>query len=167
MQNKYSTCHFPYQFDTLELDRRIVRAAVGFQVFIVFSGIYLLAFRGISAFLPLVLVFVIISFFIRLFVRHAQGALGTITADEVVVQASKFWEFYISTPSRRIPLNEFQKIMVEIIPSSVQAERILLIGKFGNPDILLARTNRGDGRILGKDLSCLLGIPYDEQLCPY
>jgi hypothetical protein len=94
-------------------------------------------------------------------------ARGTITANEVVVQARSFRELYISTPSRRIPLDEFQKIMVEINPFSVQAERILLIGKFGNPDILLARKNRGDGRILGKDLSCLLGIPYDERLVPY
>jgi len=74
MQNKYFTCQFPYHFDTLELDQRIVRAAVGFQVFIVFSGIYSLLFRGIGVLLPLVLVFVIVSFFIRLFVRHSQGA---------------------------------------------------------------------------------------------
>lgn len=173
MQNNNDPMNLPFNFDTLELGRKVFRIIFGAEFFIIiFGGGYCLFVSvNIISFLLLVFICILISFFTVLFVRNFKGACGTITDDNVLIKSNNIFGFFISESTRKIPNNYFDRIIVEIIPPSNEhtneAERVLLISKSGKVDILLAREKNGNGRILGKALNTRLCIPYEERLVSY
>jgi hypothetical protein len=44
---------------------------------------------------------------------------------------------------------------------------VILAGKEGTPDILIARTDHDAGCVLGRELAAALGLPYQEESAPY
>ena len=173
MQNNNFPVNLPFNFNTLELGQKIFRIIFGAEVFrILFGGgCFLFVSFNIISFLLLVFICILILFFAVIFVRNFKGACGTITDDSVLLKSNHIFGFFITESTRRIPINDFDRIMVEIIPPSNEhtneAERVLLISKSGDIDILLAREKNGNGQILGKALNNLLRIPYEERLVSY
>jgi hypothetical protein len=173
MQNINVPMNLPFNFDTLGLGRKIFQIIFGAELFIIiFGGGYCLFVSvNIIGFLLLLFICIFISFFTVIFIRNFKGACGTVTVDNVLLKSNHIFGFFNSESTRRIPINDFDRIIVEIIPPSNEhtneAERVLLISKSGKIDILLAREKNGNGRKLGKALNNLLRIPYEERLVSY
>jgi hypothetical protein len=164
----------PYEFDTSDIVKVILRAVLGLLLVVVVPGVVYSLFvshRTVAA-IQLLLVAAIIMYFGRLFLRNLIGSQGTITADAVEVQAGRLYGFRLAGPAGRYPTRQFASVRVERMstPIGVQGrghERVVLVGKAGTPDILIARTALDTGRTLGGEIAAVLYLPYQEQLAPY
>ena len=172
MQTGHSPNQLPYEFDTLALGRKIFRYLLGFQVFVIIPGagysFFVSGDRG--ALFSLLLSGVILAGFMRIYARHHNGVRGAITKDGVIVKADGVLEFSAAKPPRRIPLSDFQSVTVEISPFSEIGHgyaRVMLTGRIETAKIQIANENIEEGRSLGKALSGLLGLPYQERQTPY
>jgi hypothetical protein len=168
---------FPYDFDTSGVVKLIVRGILGLLCVVIIGIFYsLLISHDNTAALGLLLSAGIVGYFARLFLGNLIGVIGTITPDSVAVQPGVVWGIRLPGPAGRFPIERFEAVGVERvtnpigIPLETQVgphERVSLIGKQGTPDILIARTDRDAGRILGNELAVALKLPYQEQLAPY
>jgi hypothetical protein len=69
-------------------------------------------------------------------------------------------------------MKRFKAVRVERVPPPVEAqggphERVRLIGNDGTPDILIARTQRGAGVTLARELASDLKLAFEEVSLPY
>ena len=163
----------PYEFDTSGVVKVILRGVLGLLVVVLVGILYsLLVSHSIAAAIQLLLVAAVATYFGSLFLRNLTGSLGTITADAVVVQPGRLHGIQLAGPAGRFLISQFQAVRVERItnPTGIQIgphERVCLVGNKGIPEILIARTDRDAGRIVGNDLATALKLPYQEQLAPY
>ena len=164
----------PYRFDTSPVVKVILRGAVGLLLLVVVPGIlYSLIFsQNLVAITQLILVGAIGIYFARLILKNLEGSQGTISADTVVVSPANLYGISLAGLSGRFPINAFKGVRVQLISAPIDAqgrrhERVCLLGKNGTPDILVARTELGAGRSLGRDLSTALNLPYEEEAAPY
>ncbi len=167
----------PYEFDTSGVVRQIMGGVLGLLLVILVGVFYsLLVSHSVAAAVQLLLIAAIATYFGSLFHRNLTGSLGTITADAVVVRPGQLFGIRLESPAGRFPISQFQEVRVERIPIPIGIpietqirphERVCLVGKDGTPDILVARTDRDAGRVLGKELATALKLPYQEQIFPY
>ena len=164
----------PYRFDTSPVVKVILRGALGLLLLVVVPGIlYSLIFsRNLVAVAQLILVGVIGLYFARLILKNLEGGQGIISPDTVVVSPGNLYGIPLAGPSGRFPVNAFRAVRVQLISAPIEAqgrrhERVYFVGKDGTPDILIARTELGAGRSLGRDLSTALNLPYEEEMAPY
>ena len=164
----------PCRFDTSPVVKVIMRGALGLLLMVVVPGIlYSLIFsQNLVAVVQLTLVGAIGTYFARLIFKNLEGSQGTITADTVIVSPGNLYGIPLTGPSGRFPINAFKAVRVQLISAPLEAqgrrhERVCLLGKEGTPDILIARTELGAGRSLGRDFSLALNLPYEEELAPY
>ena len=167
----------PYQFDTSGVVKLIIRGMLGLLAVVFVGVIYsLLVSHDRTAALALLVCAAMLAYFGRLFLRHLIGSSGTIAADSVRVDSPRVLGFRLAGPAGQFPITHFSAVRVERvtnpigIPIETQVgphERVLLRGRQGTPDILIARTERDAGRTLGKELAIALKLPYQEQVAPY
>lgn len=164
----------PYRFDTSPVVKLILRGALGLILLVIVPGIlYSLIFsQNLVAVVQLFLIAAIGVYFTRLILKNLEGSQGTISADTVVVSPGNLYGIPLTGPSGRFPIDAFRAVRVQLISAPIQAqgrrhERVCLLGKDGTPDILVARTELGAGRSLGRDLSTALNLPYEEEPAPY
>ena len=165
----------PYEFDTSDTVKLIMRGALGLLAILLIGMFYsLFISRDTTAVLGLLLTAALVAYFSRIFLRHLVGSQGTITAQDVVVQPGQVWGLRLAGPAGRFPISQFQGVRVERItnPISIETqigphERVYLAGRSGAPDILIARTSCDAGRTLANELALALKLPYLEQIAPY
>jgi hypothetical protein len=164
----------PYQFDTSPVVKLILRGVLGLLVLVIVPGIgySLLVSRDLTAAAVLLVTGAIVLYFGRIFIKNLEATSGTITADQVIVEPGTLYGTSLRGPRGRFPIQQFSSVRVQRIPPSgdIQQgahERVILTGKAGTPDILVARTSDDAGRALGRDLSTALGLPYEEEVAPY
>ena len=163
----------PYRFDTVPVIQLILRGMLGLMLVVVAGLLYslLLSHDKVAA-LNLFLVSLLLLYFGRLFLRNLKTSRGTIDAREVVVEPGTLYGVRLQGPSGRFPLRNFAAVRVERAPPPVFAqggrhERVILAGKPGTPDILIARTSADTGRTLGRELAAAVGLPCREEGAPY
>jgi hypothetical protein len=167
----------PYEFDTSRVVKQIMGGVLGLLLVLLVGVLYsLLISHSTAATIQLLLIAAIAAYFGRLFLGNLTSSVGSITTDAVVVQAGELLGIRLSGPAGRFPISPFQAVRVERVPNPIGIpietqirphERVLLIGKTGTPDILIARTHLDAGRTLGNELATALKLPYQEQLFPY
>jgi hypothetical protein len=164
----------PYRFDTSPVVKLILRGVLGLLILVIVPGIgySLLLSHDRAAAVHLLVTGAIVMYFGRIFIKNLEATSGTITADHVVVEPGTLYGTSLRGPRGRFPIQHFSAVRVQRIPPSgdVQQgahERVILSGKAGTPDILVARTSGDAGRALGRDLSTALGLQYVEEVAPY
>jgi hypothetical protein len=167
----------PYDFNNSGVVILIMRGVLGLLVVLLVGVVYsLLVSHNIATTIQLLLITAIAAYFGRIFLKNLTGSRGTITADAVIVQPGQVFGIRLASPAGRFPIKQFQAVRVERItnpigiPPETQIgpyERVTLIGRTGTPDILVARTDRDAGRIVGGGLAAALRLPYQEQIAPY
>jgi hypothetical protein len=167
----------PYEFDTSGVVKQIMGGVLGLLLVVLVGVLYsLLISHSIAATVQLLLIAAIAAYFGRLFLRNLTGSVGSITTDAVMVQPGELLGLRLRGPAGRFPISQFQAIRVERVPNPLGIpintqiqphERVYLVGKKGTPDILVARTDRDAGRIVGNELATALRIPYQEEEFPY
>jgi hypothetical protein len=163
----------PYRFDTSAVVKLVLRGAGLLLVVIALGILYsLLVSHDRAAVLQLLVTGVIAGYFAWLFLRHLTATRGSITRDSVELEAVDLYGLRLKGPAGKFPLKAFSGVRVELAPPPVFAqggahERVILAGNGGVPDILVARTSRGAGRALGRDLAAATGLSYNEEAVPY
>jgi len=107
--------------------------------------------------------------FTRLLVKHQEGSVGTLSPDRVDVEPNVLFGVSLPGPNGSYPLDRFSAIRVEFRSGPIQPgvqggpnEVIWLVGRNGTPNVALARTDEGAGRIVGKQFGAALGLPVEE-----
>jgi hypothetical protein len=164
----------PYAFDTSPVIKLILRGVFGLLILVIVPGIvYSLLFsHNRAAALHLFITGGIVMYFGRIFIKNLEATSGIITADHVVVEPGTLYGTSLRGPRGKFPIQQFSSVLVQHIPPSgdIQQgthERVILTGKAGTPDILVARTSEDAGRALGRDLAAALALPYREETSPY
>ncbi len=163
----------PYEFDTSDVWRTILKGTFGLTLLTVLSLLYALLARQWDAAVPLALSSAMLFFLTRLFVRHQTGSVGTLSADRVVIQPNRLLWFSLPGPAGTYALDRFSAVRVDFSMGPLQPgvqggpnEVVWLVGRPGTPDIALARTNDGAGRGVGPELGALLNLPVEEVGVP-
>jgi hypothetical protein len=165
----------PFEFDTTPVVKVILRGVLGFAVLIVVPGILysLLVSHSLGATVAMLLVGAITAYFGRLFFLHLSGSAGIITNEGVEVHPSTLHGIPLPGPAGRFRMTQFSAIRVDRAfgpMDTMQApgwyERVWIVGSPGTPSILIARTDRGTGITLGKELARALRLAYEEATVP-
>jgi hypothetical protein len=173
IQKKLMKIALPYAFDTSKTGKLMIYGVVGLLAIVVIPGLIKFLFIAPNT-VGLIGVFCIggmLAFFGYILVKRLGGATGTITKQEIVVMPTTFWGVKSNEPERRFPLTQFRGVLVEQILWAADRfsphERVSLKGKEDCPAILIARTERQAGLILGRELGVLLDLPVEERLSSY
>jgi hypothetical protein len=100
--------------------------------------------------------------------------MGVISANTIEVSPAQLLGVNLTSPIGKFPISQFAEVRVELIPISFVNKnpnhpnaRVLIAGKTGTPNILIANSELNAGKVLGKHLADLLKLPYQEQLHPH
>jgi hypothetical protein len=163
----------PFRFDSAGVVTSIVRA-IGALLAVLAAGVLYLVFvrRNVAAASGLILVCGGVVLLARVALGNLEGTRGVITRDAVVLQRGSVFGIRRAGPAGSFPLGRFKQVRVDRVlpsadPSSHGHERVVLVGKDGTPEILLARSDLDVGRVLGRNLAAALQLPFDERLAPY
>ena len=159
----------PFEFDTSGPVTVVLRGVLGLLFVVVVPGVLysLLVSHNRAAVFALLIVAALTVYFGRLFLANLPGTRGTITAKAVIVQPGRVYGMRLAGPEGTFPIHQFKAVRVESALPPVHVigglhERVSLAGKNGTPDILIARTERGAGNALGRDLAAALKLPVEE-----
>jgi hypothetical protein len=163
----------PYEFDTSNVWRTILKGAFGLTALITLALLYTLASRQWGAAALLAVISAMLFFFTRLFFRFQTGSAGTLSADHVLIQPNKLLWFSLPGPVGTYTLDRFSAVRIEFSTGPIQPdvqggpnEIVWLVGRPGTPDIALARTQNGAGRGVGQEFGALLKLPVEEVGAP-
>jgi hypothetical protein len=163
----------PFRFDTAGVVTSIVRG-IGALFCVLAVGVLYLTFvrRDFASAGGLLLVSAGVLLFARVVLGNLEGTRGVLTRDSVVLQRGSVFGMRTAGPTGTFPLGRFKEVRVDrVLPSADTSshghERVVLVGKEGTPEILLARSDLDAGRVLGRDLAAALELPFDERLAPY
>jgi hypothetical protein len=163
----------PYHFDTSSVGKLILQGVLGLLLIVVSGLLYIVLVRrdalgavllGVVAMITLVLG--------RIFLNNLESSQGTITGDAVEVHPGNLHGVRLHGPAGRFPLGNFAAVRVERAPPLAWSpggpyERVILAGKPGTPDILIARSDHDAGVALGRELAAALRLPCQEERVAY
>jgi len=165
----------PYRFDTSSVWRTILKGAFGLNALIVFCILYtLMISRQWTTALGLTLMELVVFVFTRLFIRFQTGSVGTLSSDRVVIEPNALLGIALPGPKGTYTLDRFSALRVEFrsgparpdVQGGGPNELVWLVGKPGTPDIVLALTEDGAGRTVGREFGALLKLPVEEVGAP-
>jgi hypothetical protein len=163
----------PFDFDTSETPTLIVGGAGALLLVAIVGLLYSLLVSGsVGAAAAMLIVAALTIYFGRLFVANLEGVAGRISNGEVTVQRARVLGLPLAGQDGRFPVKQFKAVRVERLPPPADAqggphERVRLIGREGTPDILIARTQRGAGVTLARELAADLQLAFEEVSLPY
>jgi hypothetical protein len=168
------TIALPYRFDTATVWHTILKGAFALNAVLVI-GIAFKLFTGdwLPA-LGVVVMEAIVFGFTRLFLRFQSGSRGTLYRDRVEIQPNALFGIPLPGPRGVYARERFAAVRVELMMGSINVdgpsggphELLWLAGRDGTPDVLVARTDQGAGRVVGAELGTLLELPVDEKNAP-
>jgi hypothetical protein len=163
----------PYEFDTSDVWRTILKGAFGLTALIILMLLYTLASRQWGTAALLAVSSAMVFFFTRLFFRFQTGSAGILSADRIVIRPNKLLWFLLPGPMGTYTLDQFSAVRIEFSTGPIQPgvqggpnEVVRLVGRPGTPDIALARTQNGAGRVVGQEFGALLKLPVEEVGAP-
>jgi hypothetical protein len=165
----------PYQFDTSNTWRTILKGAFALNAVLGFGILYtLIVRREVGTSLGLALCELIVLGFTRLFIRYQEGSAGTLTSDRVVIAPNVLLGIPLPGPRGTYPMDRFSAVRVEFRSGAVSTspnaggphEVVWLVGRPGTPDIALALTQDRAGGAVGRELGALLKLPVEEVGAP-
>ena len=154
---------FPHEFDTSDVWRTIIKGVFALNTVIIAALLYsvLISHQWVVV-AQLALIEALLLVFARVCVRFQSGSIGTLRADRVVIQPNKLLWFKLPGPEGTYRLDRFSAIRVESsagpLGTSVPTrpyEVVWLSGRPGTPDIVLARTEKGAGEVVGREFGAL------------
>ena len=116
----------------------------------------------------------VVAGFTIIFLRKQEGSRGTLFRDRVEIEPNTVLGVPLPGPRGVYPLSQFRGVQVEIRLGAVSTspnaagphELVWLLGALGIPSVVLARTQDGAGRVFGRQLGTLLGMPVEELGAP-
>jgi hypothetical protein len=165
----------PYRFDTSSVWHTILKGAFGLNVVLICGLVFSVFARPWPHILGLAVIELAVFAFTRVFVRHQEGSMGTLTADAVDVEPNTVLGITLPGPRGTYTLDRFLAVRVEFrsAPITLDAatsggphEIVWLVGRPGTPDVAVARTDDGVGRNVGQELGALLKLPVEEVGAP-
>jgi len=124
--------------------------------------------------LGLTLMELVVFVFTQLFIRFQTGSVGTLSSDRVVIEPNALLGIALPGPKGTYTLDRFSALRVEFrfgparpdVQGGGPNELVWLVGKPGTPDIVLALTEDGAGRTVGREFGALLKLPVEEVGAP-
>ena len=168
-----SAIAMPYRFDTSAVWRTILTGAFGLNALLIICVAFCAIARPWPTTAALAGTELFVLVFTRLLIKHQEGSVGTLSPDRVDVEPNVLFGLSLPGPSGSYSLDRFSAIRVEFRSGPIQPgvqggpnEVIWLVGRNGTPDVALARTDEGAGRIVGKQFGAALGLPVEEVGAP-
>jgi hypothetical protein len=168
------TVTLPYGFNTSRIVEGVLKSAVALVVVVVVPGVLYSLFvsHSTAAAIQLLLIGALVIYFGTLVFRNLPGSRGAITATRIDVQPGRLFGLWMAGPKGTFAPEQFRVVRVERIFGPIGAlarwhERVWLLGRAGTPDILIARTERDAGTLIGHALATLLGLPYEDVAVPH
>jgi len=162
----------PYNFDTCNIWQSILRKGIWGVVVIAAGIVYSLALRHFAAVVQLSLCAALLLWFGRVFFKHSDGAIGTITQEGVVVHAGELYGHRLPGPSGKFALRQFKSVCVEHVAAPTNADypgmprqRVYLMGDAETPSILIARADSRSQ--VGQEIAGVLKLPCEVTNAPY
>jgi len=165
----------PYRFDTSSVWHTILKGAFGLNAVLICGLVFSVFARPWPNAVGLAVIELTVFGFTRVFVRHQEGSVGTLTADAVEIDPNIVLGITLPGPRGTYTLDRFSAVRVELRsgPITLDAasgggphEIVWLAGRRGTPDVALARTNDRAGRTVGRELGALLNLPVEEVGAP-
>jgi hypothetical protein len=165
----------PYRFDTTDVWHTILKGAFGLNALLLFALAFSCFARPWPTVAGICLIELTVLGFTRVFVRHQEGSIGTLRADQVEVEPNLLLGFALPGPRGTYTIDRFSAVRVEfrsrpiLLDTAASAgphELVWLVGRPGTPDVVLARTDEGAGRAVGQRLGALLRLPVEEIGAP-
>ena len=103
----------PYEFDTTDVWRMILKGAFGFTLLIALMLLHVLISGQWAVAVPLALISAALLFFTRLLIRFQTGSAGTLSVDRVVIRPNKILGFTLPGPAGTYTLEMFSAVRVE------------------------------------------------------
>jgi hypothetical protein len=163
----------PLRFDTSGVAATMLRGGLGLLLVLLAGSAYsFFVSREAAAGLGLLGVGALVAYFVRRIVWNLTGSRGTITSDAVIVQAVRVCTFRLAGPEGAFPLDRFEAVRVERASAPMEGTggphaRVYLVGRGEMTDVLVARADLEEGRVLGRDLATTLALPFEEASVPY
>jgi hypothetical protein len=169
-----SGVQLPWSFDTTTVWRTILIGAFGLNALLALGLVVKLlsgrwpdaAAVGVSE--------ALVAGFTVVFIRRQEGSRGTLFRDRVTVEPNVVFGVRLLGPRGSYPLHGFRGVEVECragrpdtSPNAAGPhELVWLMGQPGTPNIVLARTQDGAGRALGREIGAVLALPVSERNAP-
>jgi hypothetical protein len=172
-QRKSMTVSLPYAFDTGSKSKVILNGICVLAAIVVIPGLikFLVVAPNPVAALGIACIGGFLFYFGYVVVKQLCGATGMITREEILIKPNRFLSIASKEPEGRFALGQFYGLLVKRIVFAGNRysphERVLLMGKENTPNILIARTRKGAGIALGRELGALLNLPMEERISPY
>jgi hypothetical protein len=167
------TITLPYRFDTSNVWHTILKGALGLNAVLLLGVIFAAVRRPWPVTLGLVITELMVLGFTRVFFKYQEGSIGTLSRDRIDIESNAVLGLSLPGPRGGYALNRFSAIRVEFRSGPIQPdvqggpnEVVWLVGKAGTPNVALARTQRGDGRAVGRQLGALLELAVEEVGAP-
>lgn len=168
-----NTAKLPYAFDTGDVARKLIPGLSSLTAIVVGFGLikFLFVVPSIPAALGIIVIGGMLSAFCYIIIKKLGGASGTISHSEIVVTPHVFFGIASDSAAGTFAITRFQSLLVEEMLWAAQRysphERVSLVSKDQALDILIARTQRGAGLTLARELGALLNLRVEEKQMPY
>src|SRR5262245_13698150 len=163
----------PYRFDTSNVWHTILKGALVLDAVLVLGVVFAVFARPWPVTIALAVTALVVLGFTMVFFRFQEGSIGTLTRERIELDPNVVFGLPLPGPRGSFALDRFSAIRVELRPGPIDPgvqggpnEIVWLIGEAGAPNIALARTDDGAGRVVGQQLSSLLGLPVEEVGAP-
>ena len=164
----------PYAFDTTRTGRIIFKGMICLQIVLLISVVPKIWFFSPADVAGGVLALILVTFFGVFIFKKLGGATGVVTQSQVHVTPDVQHGVRAAGAEGVFALCRFKAVLVESIGPGAdvdvatgQHERVILAGKIGTPDVLVAQTSDFDGLRVGRELGDLLGLPVEQKQRPY
>ena len=169
-----SALQLPWSFDTTSVWHTILKGAFGLNAVLGLGLILKLLGRRWLDVAGLCVAEAMVAGFTVIFVHHQEGSRGTLFHDRVTVEPNAVFGIPLPGPRGSYALHQFRGVEVEVRAGRPSTdpntagphELVWLMGRPGTPNIVLARTRNGAGRILGRELGATLELPVSEITAP-
>jgi hypothetical protein len=160
----------PWSFDTTSVWHTILKGAFGLNALLVVGLLVKLLTRRWLDAAGVGVAEAMVAGFTFIFVRQQEGSRGTLFRDRVAVEPNAVLGIPLPGPRGSYALDRFQAVQVEFRPgrpgtdpnAAGPHELVWLMGRPGTPNIVLARTQAGAGRAIGREVGGVLGLPVSE-----
>ncbi len=161
------TTTLPYEFDTVTLWEKTLKAGFWAFLFFVASALFALLIGNYAAAAQMSLVAAFVFVLGRVVLKFPNGSAGTITRDRVVVRSGNWFGRPLSGPSGTYGIKEFRCVRIEHVMGSPQPgiqssahQCIYLVGHASTPTIRVASVDEKSR--LGEELAALLELPCEK-----
>lgn len=155
----------PHHFDTTATARLMLSVSSALFCVLALGTLWTLLIRhDLAGAVALLLTAGGIAYFWRLFHRHLEGIVGTISRSGISVRPGEFLGLKLKGLAGEFPLSSFTLVRVEVSRSMETLQecgRVILAGKSPTPDIQITTLSPDDAKHFGAELAERIGLPLE------